>query len=122
MNTEESESEQQRRQLEKLEIEINTPPNAQPVASEHRKVQAQSATSSNLNKFISLFKALPSAGKIIVVGVGVIVGFAILRTLLNLVASLFSLAFLGLLVYGIYQFLLNRDRAGQKDPRSQTKK
>ena len=110
MNNDQSDRELQRR-LEKLEIELNTPANAPPVASETQKEQSSSAVSSNLNKFISLFKALPNAGKIIVAGVGVIVGFAILRTLFSLVASLFSLAFLGLLVYGMYQFLLNRNRA-----------
>lgn len=111
MNNDQSDRELQRR-LEKLEIEINTPPSsAQPVAPKNQKVQSPSAVSANVNKFISLFKALPNAGKIIVAGVGVIVGFAILRTLFSLVASLFSLAFLGLLVYGMYQFLLNRNRA-----------
>lgn len=113
MNSDQSDRELQNR-LEQLEIEINTPANPQPIASgERNNVQAQKSTavSSSVNKFISLFKSLPNAGKIVAVGVGVIVGFAILRTLLNLVASLFSLAFLGLLVYGMYQFLLNRNRA-----------
>ncbi|KJH70848.1 hypothetical protein [Aliterella atlantica] len=109
MSNDQSDRELQRR-LEKLEIELNTPPSsAQPVTPGNQKPSA--TVSSNLNKFISLFKALPNAGKIIVAGVGIVVGFAILRTLLSLVASLFSLAFLGLLVYGMYQFLLNRNRA-----------
>lgn len=110
MNNDQSDRELQRR-LEKLEIEINTPPsNAQPVAPGNQ-TKSSATVSSNVNKFISLFKALPNVGKIIVAGVGVVVGFAILRTLFSLVASLFSLAFLGLLVYGMYQFLLNRNRA-----------
>lgn len=111
MNTEESDRELQRR-LEKLEIELNSPPNTHPVVPQTQKQQAEKATavSSSLNKFINLFNGLPNAGKIIVGGVGIIFGFAILRTLLSLVASLFSLAFLGLLVYGMYQFLLSRSQ------------
>lgn len=110
MNTEESDRELQRR-LEKLEIELNAPPNVRPVAANAQKQEAHSsAVSPSLNKFINLFKALPNAGKIIVVGAGIIFGFAILRTLLNLVASLFSLAFLGLLAYGMYKFLLARSQ------------
>ena len=111
MNTEESDRELQRR-LEKLEIELNAPPNTRLSAAQTQNQQAEKATSvsSNLTKFINLFNGLPNAGKIIVGGVGIIFGFAILRTLLSLVASLFSLAFLGLLVYGMYQFLLSRSQ------------
>lgn len=101
MNTEESEQDLQRR-LQELE---SLPTNAHPVAT-------QTPTSNNavagLNQFISLFKSLPNAGKIIVIGVGTIVGFAILKSLLSLVATLFSLAFLGLIVYFGYQFLVAR--------------
>ncbi|MBA2749543.1 MAG: hypothetical protein H0U45_12605 [Tatlockia sp.] len=99
MNTEKSEQDLQRR-LQELE---SLPTNAHPVAT-------QTPTSNNavagLNQFISLFKSLPNAGKIIVIGVGTIVGFAILKSLLSLVATLFSLAFLGLIVYFGYQFLV----------------
>lgn len=111
MNTEESDRELQRR-LEKLEIELNAQPNTRINAAETQKQPAEKATSvsTSLNKFINLFNGLPNAGKIIVGGVGIIFGFAILRTLLSLVASLFSLAFLGLLVYGMYQFLLSRSQ------------
>ena len=99
MNTEESEQDLQRR-LQELE---SLPTIAHPVAT-------QTPTSNNavagLNQFISLFKSLPNAGKIIVIGVGIIVGFAILKSLLSLVATLFSLAFLGLIGYFGYQFLV----------------
>ncbi len=99
MNTEESEQDLQRR-LQELE---SLPTNAHPVTT-------QAPTSNNavagLNQFTSLFKSLPNAGKIIVIGVGTIVGFAILKSLLSLVATLFSLAFLGLIVYFGYQFLV----------------
>ena len=99
MNTEESEQDLQRR-LQELEL---LPTNVHPVTT-------PTPTSNNavagLNQFISLFKSLPNAGKIIVIGVGIIVGFAILKSLLSLVATLFSLAFLGLIGYFGYQFLV----------------
>ncbi len=105
MNTEESEQDLERR-LQELEVSTR-PTNAHPVTT-------QTPTSSNavagLNQITGLFKSLPSAGKLIVVGVGIIVGFAILKSLLSLVAALFSLAFLGLGVYLTYQFLVARSQ------------
>lgn len=94
MNTEESE--------QKLEVSSTNayPVTNQPVPSKD--------SGTGLGKFISLFKSLPNVGKLVVVGVGILVGFAVLKSLLNLVATLFSLAFLGLLVYFVYQFLVAR--------------
>ena len=103
MNTEESEQDLQRR-LQELE---SLPTNAHPVATQ--TPTSNSAVAGSLNQFISLFKSLPNVGKIIVIGVGIIVGFAILKSLLSLVATLFSLAFLGLIVYFGYQFLVARN-------------
>jgi hypothetical protein len=103
MNTEESEQDLKRRLQE---LEISLPANAHPVATQNPT--SNNAVAGNLNQFISLFKSLPNVGKIIVVGVGIIVGFAVLRSLLNLVVALFSLAFLGLIAYFGYQFLVAR--------------
>lgn len=102
MNTEESEQDLKRRLQE---LEVSLPNNTSPVTTQ---TPATGEPVARLNKFINLFKSLPSAGKLIVVGVGVIVGFAILKSLLSLVAALFSLAFLGLVVYFMYQFLVAR--------------
>ena len=99
MNTEESEQDLQRR-LQELEL---LPTNVHPVTTQ---APASNNAAAGLNQFISLFKSLPNAGKIIVIGVGIIVGFAILKSLLSLVATLFSLAFLGLIGYFGYQFLV----------------
>ena len=101
MNTEESEQDLQRR-LQELE---SLPTNAHPVTTQ---APASNNAVAGLNQFISLFKSLPNVGKIIVIGVGIIVGFAILKSLFSLVATLFSLAFLGLIVYFGYQFLVAR--------------
>lgn len=101
MNTEESEQDLKRRLQE---LEVSLPNNTYPV-------KTQAATSepvTGLNKFINLFKSLPDVGKLIVVGAGILVGFAALKSLLSLVAALFSLAFLGLIVYFAYQFLVAR--------------
>lgn len=103
MNTEESEQDLQRRLQE---LEVSLPTKAHPVAI---KTPTSNNSVAGLNQFISLFKSLPNVGKIIVVGVGTIVGFAILKSLLSLVATLFSLAFLGLIVYFGYQFLVARN-------------
>ena len=109
MNTEESEQDLERR-LQELEVSTR-PTKAHPVTT-------QTPTSSNavagLNQITGLFKSLPKAGKLIVVGVGIIVGFAILKSLWSLVAALFSLAFLGLGVYLAYQFLVARSQNIEK--------
>jgi hypothetical protein len=101
MNTEESEQDLQRR-LQELEASI--PSNAHPVTTQANT----SNEAAGLNKIANLFKSLPTTGKLIAVGVGVIVGFAILKSLLSLLAALFSLAFLGVVGYFTYQFLIAR--------------
>lgn len=101
MNNEESEQDLQRR-LQELEVSIPT---------SDRSVTTQTNPSNDaarVNKFVNLFQSLPTTGKLIAVGVGVIVGFAILKSLLSLLAALFSLAFLGLVGYFAYQFLIAR--------------
>ncbi len=102
MNTEESEQDLKRR-LQELEASI--PTNAHPVTTQ---ANTSNDAAAGLNKFVNLFKSLPSTGKLIAVGIGVIVGFAILKSLLSLLAALFSLAFLGVVGYFIYQFLVAR--------------
>ena len=103
MNTEESEQDFKSRLQE---LEVSLPANAHPVVTQ--TPTSNDAVVENLNQFISLFKSLPNAGKLIVAGVVIIVGFAILKSLLSLVLTLFSLAFLGLIVYFGYQFLVAR--------------
>lgn len=103
MNTEESEQDLKRRLQE---LEVSLPNNAHPVANQNPT--SNNAVAGNLNQFMGLFNSLPKVGKLIVVGTGIIVGFAVLKSLLSLVAALFSLAFLGLIVYFGYQFLVAR--------------
>lgn len=61
-----------------------------------------------LNRFINLFNGLSGFGKVLVIGVTALVSFGILRAVLHLVASLITLAVLGLLVYFGYKFFLAR--------------
>jgi hypothetical protein len=98
--------------LQKLEAEVNqtsalpstytAPEQLRPQTDNSQKFQ------SSLNQFINWFNGLSSFGKLIVIGVTTMIGFAILRTVLKLVASLISLALLGLLVYFLYKFFLAR--------------
>lgn len=101
------------RRLEKLEAELNSPPSPtsiyQPKETQNLPVEDGQSVQSSLNQLINWFNSLPGFGKLIASGVGIILGFAILRTLLNLVASLIGLGFLALIVYFLYQFLLGRD-------------
>lgn len=109
MNTEESEQDLKRR-LQELEVST-LPTNAHPVTTQ---TPSSNNAVAGLNQITGLFKSLPNAGKLIVVGVGIVVGFAILKSLWSLVAALFSLAFLGLGVYLAYQFLVARSQNIEK--------
>lgn len=97
------------RRFQKLEAELNSPP-AQ-VAQPERPVKPQTdsfQSQSQLNRFTNWFNGLSGFGKVIVAGVAVIVGFAILRAVLKLVFAVISLAILVVLVYFGYQFFLAR--------------
>ncbi|NEP12350.1 MAG: hypothetical protein F6K14_19510 [Symploca sp. SIO2C1] len=60
-----------------------------------------------LTQIANWFNSLTSAGKIAVVIIGGILGLSLLRTTLQLVASLFSLTILGVVLYLMYKFLIN---------------
>lgn len=52
------------------------------------------------------FNSLPKVGKVVVVLVGISLAFSLLRSVLQLLASLISLALLGALVYLVYKFFI----------------
>jgi hypothetical protein len=60
-----------------------------------------------LTQVANWFNNLTSAGKIAVVIIGGILGLSLLRTTLQLVASLFSLTILGVMLYLMYKFFIN---------------
>ena len=74
----------------------------QPVQRHVNDSQAKSV----LNQVATWFNRLPSAGKVAVVIIAAIVGFSLLRSVLQLVASLISLAILGGILYLVYKFFV----------------
>lgn len=59
-----------------------------------------------LDRTLLWFNTLPQVGKIAVVVVGAFVTFSVLRSVLQLVAAIASLAILGVLLYLGYKFLV----------------
>ncbi len=101
------------RRLQKLEAELN--PGASPssvIPQSSQTLQPQRNNSQNvqgsLNRFINWFNGRSSWGKLIVISVAAVVGFAILRAILKLVAAVISLAVLAALLYLVYKFALAR--------------
>jgi hypothetical protein len=78
----------------------------QPEQPLQRQVNPSQDHKSIVNQVADWFNRLPSAGKVAVVSIGLLVGFSILRSLLQLVASLFSLAILGVILYLVYKFFV----------------
>ena len=95
------------RRLDKLEAEVNSPPG---VVSQEQKQTPQSVFASfnlQLERFQIWFNSLSGVKKLIVSGVTVLVGLAILQAVFKLVASVISLALLAVLVYVGYKFFVS---------------
>lgn len=71
-------------------------PTAQPIQSDKTL----------LTQVTQWFESLPSPGKVAVVIISALVGFSILRNVLQLVASVLSLAILGVILYLVYKFFV----------------
>lgn len=101
------------RRLQKLEADLNSPPpSLSAIPQSKQTIQPQKDNSQSvqpsLNRLINWFNGLSSFGKLIVIGVAALVGFAVLRAVLKLVAAVISLALLGVLLYLAYKFFLAR--------------
>ncbi len=101
------------RRLEQLETEVNSPPSSRAVISEiqapeQRQKDISPTLKPQLKRFFNWFNSLPSVGKLTVIGVGAIVGIAILRAVYSLVAAVISLGFLAGGLYLAYQFFIVR--------------
>lgn len=97
------------RRLQKLDAEVNSPPQPPTVSEQQKPLQPHPDNSSiQLNRFIDWFNGLSGLGKLIVVGVAAIVSLAILRVVLKLVSAVITLALLAGLLYFGYQFFLAR--------------
>jgi hypothetical protein len=98
--------------LQQLEAELSQTPPSPPTIAQPEKPLPQTESSqtlqSQLNRFINWFNGMPGLGKLVVIGFLAIVGFAILRAVLQLVAAVISLAVLAVLLYFVYQFFLAR--------------
>jgi hypothetical protein len=58
------------------------------------------------NRIVNWFNSLPTPGKVTVVAIATIVGVSLFLSVLQLVASLISLAILGVILYLVYKFFV----------------
>jgi hypothetical protein len=109
-----SEDDLQRR-LHNLEAEINsTSPDVGQTPKNPEKLQSALLNwKSHVAKFQLWFNNLNGTAKVIVAGVGVLVGLAMLQTVMKLVSSVISLALLTFFVYLGYKFFVSNN--GQKN-------
>lgn len=96
------------RRLQELEREIN-----QSIPTIETRVEqplAENANSeilaSRLTQVANWFNSLPKPGKIVITIIAVLLGFSLLKSILQLVAALISLALLGVILYLGYKFLI----------------
>lgn len=108
MNPQENRDHEHR--LQELERELDKEQSLRSLETEARQPLPRHVSGSQaksvLNQVATWFDRLPSAGKVAVVIIAVIVGFSLLRSVLQLVASLISLAILGGILYLVYKFFV----------------
>lgn len=99
------------RRLQELEQELDkdrllqsveTPPK-QPL---QRSINNSQPEKSGLNQLANWFNSLPKAGKVAVVAIATLIGFSVLRSVLQLVGALISLAVVGGILYLVYKFFV----------------
>lgn len=95
------------RKLEALEAEINpTSPLAIEPPGQPIEPSNQFSWKEVLSRLTEGFNDLPTPGKAIAVVVAIGIAFSLLRTVLQLVTALISLAILGVVVYFVYKFFI----------------
>ncbi|MBW4592124.1 MAG: hypothetical protein KME46_04155 [Brasilonema angustatum HA4187-MV1] len=102
--------------LQKVEAEINTDLVIVPQSQKLVK-SSQSGFPSlyyNLVRFVTFFNNLSGVQKLVVSGVGLLLGLAILQAVLKLVAAVISLALLAILAYVGYKFLVSNNSVNQQ--------
>ena len=98
------------RRLQELEAELNKDkplssveiPFWQPLERYINRTQVESIR----NRVVNWFNSLPNPGKVAVVAIAAIVGVSLFLSVLQLVASLISLAILGVILYLVYKFFV----------------
>ncbi|MEC4811777.1 MAG: hypothetical protein SAK29_00585 [Scytonema sp. PMC 1069.18] len=105
-----SEKDLQRR-LEQIEAEINTPSgfDSQSQKTSTSSFQGFASLSVYGKRFLAWFKNQSSVGKVVVSGVAIVLGFAVLQAVLKLVTAVISLAVLSILVYLGYKFFVSNN-------------
>ncbi|PSO86419.1 MAG: hypothetical protein BRC45_02875 [Cyanobacteria bacterium QS_5_48_63] len=98
------------RRLQELEKEINQASspvnNTEPGQPLQRHNNTSQSIKSTFNQVRDWFNGIPKLGKLAVVAIGVVVGFSLLRTVLQLVSSLFTLAIVGVALYFVYKLFI----------------
>lgn len=100
-----------KRRLQELESQLN-PENAWQFVEIKlqqffgRHVNSSESETSIVKQVSDWFNRLSSAGKAAVVAIGALIGFSALKSLLQLVASLFTLALFGVILYLVYKFFV----------------
>jgi urea transporter len=97
------------RRLDKLEAEIKSSPEVVPQSPEQKQAFQFSFANLNLQleRFQIWFNSLSRAKKLVVAGVSVLLGLAMVQAVFKLVASVISLALLAVLVYVGYKFFVS---------------
>ncbi len=98
------------RRLQELEAELNKDkplssgeiPFRQPLERYINRSQIESIR----NRVVNWFDILPKPAKVAVVAIAAIVGVSLFLSILRLVASLISLAILGVILYLVYKFFV----------------
>jgi hypothetical protein len=95
------------RRLDQLEAEINSPPGVVPQPQEQMPQSIFANLNLQLERFKIWFNSLSGGKKLVVSGVTVLVGLAMLQAVFKLVASVITLALLAVLVYVGYKFFVS---------------
>ena len=105
MNSQENQNWEQK--LQELEAEVNQTTPMPPVnESKPPTTTENTALKESLSQVKTWFDSLPSIGKVAVAVVAAIIGFSLLRTVLQLVTSLLTIAILGVFLYLLYKFFV----------------
>ncbi len=99
------------RRLQELENELNKDRPLQSVENRpgqplERTVNHSRPEKSVVNQVANWFNRLPKAGKVAVVAIATLIGFSVLRSVLQLVGALISLALVGGILYLVYKFFV----------------
>lgn len=89
------------------EQKVEPPQSWQPLQPHVEDAQVRNRTFPQiLERVTNWYDGLPNVGKVAVAIVAAIAGFSLLKSVLQLMASLFSLAILGGILYLVYRFVV----------------